>query len=152
MAKRDVQLSLEGAGLSALLSVAIDSGLSIIGAIEATFLEAGGEVASKFRRLLSSLGLGGNLYDELMKIRSNSKESALNELIVKLQIAIQFGSPLSQQLSDLSQSLRRQLAHLEITEAARRENLMLMPLVFLILPVSVVFAIYPTLQYLNLSY
>ena len=152
MAKRDVQLIFEVAELSALLSVAIDSGLSIIGAIEATFLEAGGEVASKFRRLLSSLGLGGNLYDELMKIRSNSKESALNELIVKLQIAIQFGSPLSQQLSDLSQSLRRQLAHLEITEAARRENLMLMPLVFLILPVSVVFAIYPTLQYLNLSY
>lgn len=152
MAKRDVQQIFEVAELSALLSVAIDSGLSIIGAIEATFLEAGGEVASKFRRLLSSLGLGGNLYDELMKIRSNSKESALNELILKLQIAIQFGSPLSQQLSDLSQSLRRQLAHLEITEAARRENLMLMPLVFLILPVSVVFAIYPTLQYLNLSY
>jgi hypothetical protein len=34
---------------------------------------------------------------------------------------------------------------------AKQENTMLLPLVFLILPVSILFALYPSLQYLSLA-
>jgi tight adherence protein C len=137
--------------LSALLSVAIDSGLSLVGAIDATFSRANGEVADKFKRLLAALDLGGNLFDELSKLRATSDDPALNELVVKLQVAMQFGSPIAQQLSDLARTLRHQLAQVQLTQATKRENLMLLPLVFLILPVTVLFAVFPALQYLNLG-
>jgi tight adherence protein C len=152
MAKAKYQHLHEVAELSSMLSVAIDSGLSLIGAIEATFSSAGGDVAAKFKRLLTSLNLGGNLYDELAKMRASNRDQAVGELVVKLQIALQFGSPIAEQLADLSFSLRRQLAQAELAESSKRENLMLLPLVFLILPVTVLFAVYPALQYLKVNY
>ena len=152
MSKPNLQQIHEVAELSSLLGVAIDSGYSLVGAIDATFQDARGEVASRFRRILATLELGGNLYDELAKLRTSKRDQPIGELVMKLQVALRFGSPIAEQLSDLSNSLRHQLAQLQFTAASKRENLMLLPLVFLILPVTVLFAIFPALQYLNLNH
>ena len=152
MAKTNFQELHEVAELCTLLAVALDSGLSLIGAMDATFSEASGDVANTFNRLLKRLNLGGNLFEELARVRASQGSQAVVELVVKLQIALQFGSPISEQLADLSHSLRRQLAQAEFSNAAKRENLMLLPLVFLILPVTVLFAVYPALQYLQINY
>lgn len=152
MAKENLEEMHEVAQLSTLLAVAIDSGLSLVGALDATFSRAQGPVARKFQRLLAALALGGNLFDELAKIRNNGVGRGLSELVVKLQVALQFGSPLAQQLSELSRSLRQQVAQQQLTQATKKETLMLLPLVFLILPVTVLFAVFPALQYLNIKY
>lgn len=152
MAKENLELTNQVAQCSLLLAVALDSGLSLMGAIYETFSLAGGEVAKHFQRLLAALELGGNLYDELAEIRNKAGGNALGDLIIKLQVSLQFGSPVSEQLMSFSNSLRHHIAQVQLTQAARQENLMLMPLVFLILPVTVLFAVFPAIQYLNLPY
>ena len=152
LARENLEHTNQVAQCSLVLAVALDSGLSLVGAIYETFSLAGGEVAKHFQRLLAALELGGNLYDELAVIRTKVNGSALGDLIIKLQVSLQFGSPLSEQLMAFASSLRQHIAQVQLTQAAKKENLMLMPLVFLILPVTVLFAVFPAVQYLNLPY
>lgn len=152
MAKSNLEIDHQIAELASLMAVAIDSGLSLVAALEITFISATGEVAKRFQRLLAALDLGGNLYDELARLRSVGKDQALNELVIKLQVSLQFGSPLAEQLAGLARSLRHRVAQQQLMDSTKKENLMLLPLVFLILPVTVLFAIFPALQYLNLNY
>ena len=149
MAKGDIDELNQVSQFSALLAVALDSGLSLVGAMHVTFGRARGEVARRFQRLLASLELGGNMFDELALLRSKVPGSALNDLVIKLQVSLQFGSPLADQLTEFSRTLRSRIAQQQLTQAAKKENLMLLPLVFLILPITVIFAIFPALQYLN---
>lgn len=150
MAKENLDETNQVAQLSLVLAVALDSGLSLVGAIYETFSSAQGMVAKKFQRLLASLELGGNLYGELSLIRTQSAGGAIGDLVIKLQVSLQFGSPLSEQLLAFAQSLRQHIAQVQLTQSTKKENLMLMPLVFLILPVTVLFAVFPAMQYLNI--
>lgn len=151
MPKENLEQTHQVAQLTELLAVAIDSGISLVGALQEVFSNAQGEVAIKFQRLLQALELGGNLFDELSTIRANSSNRAVDDLVIKLQVSLQFGSPLSEQLMRLSESLRHQIAQQQLSQSTKKENLMLLPLVFLILPVTVLFAIFPAIQYLNLA-
>jgi tight adherence protein C len=152
MVKHDLEETHQVAQLATLLAVATDSGLSLVGALHETFGSAKGSVAVKFQRLLAALDLGGNLFDELATLRSTSGGRAMNDLVIKLQVSLQFGSPLTEQLMQFSTSLRSELAQQQLTASTKKENLMLLPLVFLILPVTVLFAIFPAIQYLNIPY
>ena len=152
MPKENLEELNQVAQLSSLLAVALDSGLSLVAALEFTFGRASGGVAARFQRVLASLDLGGNLHDELQKLRSKTSGSAVNDLAIKLQVSMQFGSPLAEQLTAFSQALRSRIDQQQFTQAAKKENLMLLPLVFLILPVTVIFAIFPAMQYLNINY
>jgi tight adherence protein C len=49
-------------------------------------------------------------------------------------------------------SARSEIRNELLTQAGRNETRMLIPLVFLILPITVLFAIYPSLQLLNINY
>jgi tight adherence protein C len=84
-------------------------------------------------------------------MRVDQKSPALDELALKLQVSLQFGTPLAEQLTLLVGTNRSFIASAQLAESAKRENLMLLPLVFLILPITVVFALFPSLQYLSLN-
>ena len=149
--KREISINDEVATIATLISVGVDSGLSLSASIEVAISEAQGEVAKKFQTLIRSLDLGGNLPDELSSMRAHSS-GALSELILKLQIALEFGSPLADQLTQFSSGLRATISHQRMAMGTKQENAMLLPLVFLILPISVLFALYPSMQFLDLNY
>lgn len=149
--KRAIANNNEVATLATLIAVGVDSGLSLSAAIGAAIEDAKGNVADRFRRLIRALDLGGNLPEELSIMR-NGASGPLAEFVVKLQIALEFGSPVAEQLTQFSASLRATINHQRLTMGARQENTMLLPLVFLILPISILFALYPSMQYLNLNY
>ena len=137
--------------IATLLGVAIDAGLSLVAALESVIPRAKGPLSSKFSKLLVGLNMGGNLYDELAQLRDEEKRPVLDELVVKLQVSLQFGTPLVEQLSMLVGTNRSLIAAEQLAIAAKKENLMLLPLVFLILPITVVFALFPSMQYLHLN-
>ena len=137
--------------IATLLGVAIDAGLNVVAALESVIPRAKGPLSSKFAKLLVGLNMGGNLYDELAQLRSEEKRPVLDELVVKFQVSLQFGTPLVEQLSMLVGTNRSLIAAEQLAIAAKKENLMLLPLVFLILPITVVFALFPSMQYLNLN-
>ena len=137
--------------LATVLSVALNSGLGVVAALEAVIPRASGPISQKFSQLLAALDLGGNLQDELGQLRTSHKSPALDELVLKLQVSLQFGTPLADQLLLLVRTNRSLIASEQLALAAKKENLMLLPLVFLILPITVVFAVFPSLQYLSLN-
>jgi tight adherence protein C len=141
----------ETAQLALLLSVAFDSGLGVLAALDRVIRNARGSTAAKFKRLLNALDLGSNIWEELAELRQSSKDPAVGELVLKLQVALQFGSPLADQLSKLAKSNRAVVAQQLQEQAAKNENLMLLPLVFLILPITVLFAVFPSIQYLHIN-
>jgi len=137
--------------LATVLSVALNSGLGVVAALEAVIPRASGPMSKKFSQLLVALELGGNLQDELGQLRTSHKSPALDELVLKFQVSLQFGSPLADQLLLLVRTNRSLISSEQLALAAKKENLMLLPLVFLILPITVVFAVFPSLQYLSLN-
>jgi tight adherence protein C len=141
----------ETAQFALLLSVAFDSGLGVLASLDRIMRNATGVTASKFKRMLGSLELGSNLWEELSELRRTSKDPSIGELVLKLQVALQFGSPLADQLSKLAKTNRASVSQQLQELAAKRENLMLLPLVFLILPITVVFAVFPSMQYLQIK-
>jgi tight adherence protein C len=52
-------------------------------------------------------------------------------------------------LTSLAESTRAELRNAQLKQAGRNETRMLIPLVFLILPVTVLFAIYPSIQLIS---
>ena len=149
--KRQMTFNDEVATIATLIAVGVDSGLSVSAAIEAAVSEAKGPVANRFRRVVKALDLGGSLPEEIDLMRQVS-HGALSELLLKMQIALEFGSPVAEQLMQFSSSLRATINHQRFALGTKQENAMMLPLVFLILPVSVLFALYPSIQFLNLSY
>jgi tight adherence protein C len=65
---------------------------------------------------------------------------------------LQRGSPLAQLLREQASSARAEIEIQLLKKSGRNETKMMVPLVFLILPVTVLFAVYPSLQLLNLNY
>ena len=62
------------------------------------------------------------------------------------------GTALAKMLEDQSQSVRAEIKNQLLRQAGKNETRMLVPLVFLILPVTVLFAIYPSLKLLNFGF
>jgi len=74
------------------------------------------------------------------------------ELTQKLQISIERGTPSAHQISQLSQSIQQQVLRGLIKRAGENETKMLIPTIFLILPVTVLFAVFPSLAVLQSTY
>jgi tight adherence protein C len=100
--------------------------------------------------VLSAIDLGAPTARTLGEAAIGSKSPPVEELLNKLHISSELGSGLAEQLDDLSASLRQQVATLRLARSTASETKMLLPLVFLILPVTVVFALYPSMQILNI--
>jgi tight adherence protein C len=137
--------------LVSMMAVAIDSGMSIGSAIQEVFGGASGALASELKKVLRAIDLGANLYGEIERLRAGQKHSGTGDFLLKLLIALEFGSPLVDQLESLANSLTRKVEQHLITISAKKENTMLLPLVFLILPITIIFALFPSMQYLRLS-
>jgi tight adherence protein C len=146
-----VQSNLEMAQYVSMMAVALDSGLTIAGALESVFTKATGSFATRIVKLLRALDLGANLYDELEALSSRTRHPSEVEFTMKLMVAIEFGSPLVEQFEVFAHSLSRAFEQELITVATKKENTMLLPLVFLILPITIVFALFPSLEYLQLG-
>jgi tight adherence protein C len=102
--------------------------------------------------MLAALEIGAELESELKRLAHTLPQRQIVEFSSKLTIAFRRGAPLAQMLRSLAESTRAELRNELLKQAGRNETRMLIPLVFLILPVTVLFAIYPSLQLLNIDY
>ncbi len=150
--KRKSQIQSEMPDVIDFLWVATSSGMSLLGAIDLLVSRASGQVSSELARFLEALNLGGDFESELESFAKRLPVRQVEEFTHKITLAVNRGSPLAQMLGEQAISARDELQNALLQRAGRNETRMLIPLVFLILPVTVLFAIYPSLQLLNLNY
>jgi tight adherence protein C len=135
-----------------LISVCLSAGDGIYRALSRVVPRATGELANELRKILRAVDFGAALPEEIKKLPLALPHPQFAELASKIALASVRGTPLSQMLIDQSMSARAEIRNRLLQQAGKNETRMLIPLVFLILPVTVLFAIYPSLALLNFNY
>jgi tight adherence protein C len=114
--------------------------------------QAQGEFAKALGRLARRLQLGESLESGLATLDQECRSPIVSEFVNKVVLSLRRGSHLADQLVLLAESARGQLRVQQLRAAGRNEVKMLVPLVFLILPVTILFAIFPSLQLLQVGF
>lgn len=147
--KRDLDFLFQLPDFLDLFSVALSSGESVHSALSRIVPRVNGVVANEFEQLLLALELGSDFETELTQLSVRNSNNPLSEVANRLLLAIRRGSPIAQLLSNQAAFVRNDLHNQMLKQSGRNETKMLIPLVFLILPVTILFAIFPSLEMLG---
>jgi len=135
-----------------LLAAALASGDGVYSALKRVVPRLNGLLGDELTTTLRALEFGSSLEFELTQLSKRLPQQQLMETCNKLTLAIRRGTPLWRILVEQAEAVRQEINNQLIKQAGRNETRMLIPLVFLILPVTVLFAIYPSLELLNITY
>ena len=135
-----------------LISVSLTSGDGLYIALSRVIPRARGVLAAELQGIFAMLNLGGDLSSELSRLTESIPQRHVVEFANKLDLSVRRGNPLAEMLREQASSARAEIRNDLLRQAGRNETRMLIPLVFLILPITVLFAIYPSLQLLNIDY
>ena len=136
---------------SELLALAVAAGESIPAAIERVAGCAGGPLGMELGLTAGHIRNGMPSVRALAEMVDRTDSPALTRLARTLTTAIERGSPLASVLHDQARDQRERSLAALMEEGGRREIAMLLPVVFLILPVTVIFALYPGLIALDFT-
>lgn len=140
------------ADVSRALALLLENGLPVTVALRWLTPRLSGEWHAQFNFLVRNLDLGADLVEELARLDTRIPIVELSELTQKLQVSIERGTPISHQVASLADSIQQQVIRDLIRRAGQNETKMLIPTIFLILPVTILFAIFPSLLVLQSNY
>jgi tight adherence protein C len=98
------------------------------------------------------MALGADLASELSDAATRIGDAGFYELVEKLNMSLDRGAPIAEQSMQLAQSLRQEQGRALLRQAGSSETKMLIPTVFVILPVTVLFAVFPSVLVLQQSF
>lgn len=131
------------------LALAVGAGEGAVGALERASRLSRGELADELRRCLADARAGSSLPVALSGLSERTGLPGLARFVDGIVVAVERGTPLADVLRAQAHDVR-EASRREVMEAAgRKEILMMIPVVFLILPVTVVFALFPGLSFLD---
>jgi tight adherence protein C len=137
---------------SSLLWFAVSAGESLDVSLRIAVSRSTGYVSSEFEKVIRNVEHGALLQVELQNLAVEAKSEQVRELATKLAVALNNGSALSDLLSDFVQSTTAELRTQLLDKAGKNETKMMIPMVFVILPVTVMFALYPSLALIQGSF
>lgn len=135
-----------------LLTVCLRAGDGIYRSFATVIPRCEGELASEITKVLRAVELGASFGVEIKQVSETLPHPQVAEFVSKVSLALDRGTPLAQTLGEQGLSVRDEIKIRLLKQAGRNETRMLIPLVFLILPVTVLFAIYPSLELLNFGF
>jgi tight adherence protein C len=150
VARRERRILAEFPTVAELLALAVAAGESPVAALDRVVRRSHGELSADLRDVLAEVRTGTPIARAFDDLAAASGLPAVSRFAEGLAIAIERGTPLADvlhaQAGDVREAGRRAL----IESGARREVLMMVPVVFLVLPTVVVFAFWPGLVGLRL--
>lgn len=147
--RREQRMLDEFPALAELMALAVSAGESAAGALDRVCRSSKGELSGEFERILNRTRSGMPLAEALAEFSARTTAMPLVRFTDGLAVAIQRGTPLAEVLRAQAQDVR-DLAKRELMESAgKKEIAMMIPVVFGILPLTVVFAAFPGFQLLS---
>ncbi len=125
------------------LTLSLTAGDGMLDAIRRVANAGSGEIPGEFARVVTAVGTGVPLGQALAELRDGLDHPALSRALDQVQGALERGAPLAGVLRSQAGDARDEAKRTIIELAGRKEVAMLVPLVFLILPVTVAFALFP---------
>lgn len=133
-----------------LLALAVAAGEGPVAALDRVVRRTHGELSTELGHVLAQVRTGTPITRAFDELAGRSGLAVVSRFAEGIAIAVERGTPLSDvlhaQAGDVREAGRRAL----IESGARREVLMMVPVVFLVLPTVVVFAFWPGLVGLRL--
>jgi len=149
---RSEQISEEFPTIIELLGLALAAGDSLPRALERVSDRASGELGREWSRVMRSVNLGGSLTSSLRESAHRVGVSEVTAFVEHLAQALDRGAPLAEVVSAHSRDAKADYTRSLVDRAGKAEVRMLVPMVVLILPVTVIFAVYPGLQALQFGF
>ena len=141
----------ELAGMLDLLAFSVSAGEPIVAAIGRVGRVCDGLIAHLFRQISEQLSVGKSISQCLTEVTQSTSSNSFARAIRAIQTAIERGTPLASVLRAQAQDARASSAASHMEEAGKREAAMMIPVVFLILPMIVFITLYPGLRALQLT-
>lgn len=135
-----------------LAAALLTNGENIYSAFDWIAERSSGDFAKALNRLIARVNLGQNIEVALALLARELPSPLLAEFSNKLILCLDRGTPLAEQLQNLAESARGQLRVQLLRQAGKNEIKMLIPLVFVILPVTILVAVYPSFQLLQVNF
>jgi tight adherence protein C len=133
-----------------LVTLSIMAGESVPAALARVTTVLGSGIGDEFRSVVGDIRAGSPTVEALEQLKRRVPVEGVARFVDALVTGIERGSPLADVLRAQADDGREARRRLLIEMGGRREVLMLVPVVFLIMPVVVVFALLPGLAALDL--
>jgi tight adherence protein C len=141
--KRLARITSELPTVLEFLTLSLSAGEGILDALRRVGKVSHGELAAELSSVVTEVNTGIPLAESLNTLASGMRLPALTRCIDQVTGALERGTPLAEVLRAQAQDARDDAKRELLEVAGKKEVAMLVPLVFLILPVTIIFAIYP---------
>jgi tight adherence protein C len=132
-----------------LLAVSVAAGESPSAALERTARVTRGELGGELAVVLNDVRSGAGLVVALDSMSRRVSVPAVTRFVDGIAVAVERGTPLADVLRSQAADAREVRKRTLMEIGGRKEILMLVPVVFLVLPVTVLFALYPGLAHFD---
>ena len=133
-----------------MLTLAISAGETPLSAIMRISQSATGQLPKEFARVVTDVRNGLSLHEALDSMGRRIKSVLIRRFVDALVTATLRGAPLVEVLTRHASEARSVQRNRVLSAAGKAEISMMIPVVFLILPISILFALWPSLANLNL--
>ncbi len=148
---REAKMLAEFPALAELMALAVGAGESATGALERVTNNSSGELSKDFSGVLARTRSGVPLVEALTDYSRVTRLPPLARFMDGIIVAVNRGTPLADVLRAQAQDVR-DMAKRELMESAGKKEIgMMIPVVFGVLPLTVIFAVFPGLALLNIG-
>jgi tight adherence protein C len=134
------------------LTLSLSAGEAVLDALRRVARAGNGDLAREIAVVVAQVNAGVPLASALQRCADEIQLPALSRTVDQLVGALDRGSPLVEVLRAQAQDSRDDAKRSLLEAAGKNEIAMMVPLVFLILPVTVAFAIFPGVMVLQLGF
>lgn len=134
-----------------VIALSVSAGDSILGALQRVAQLTRGDLASEFNQTLQDVHAGASLTSALRACAGRVQIPAVERFVEGIIVALERGTPFAEVMRAQAKDVR-ELSRRELMETAgKKEISMMAPVVFGLLPLTVVFAVFPGLSLLNIN-
>lgn len=150
--RRQARMLTEFPALAELMALAVGAGESAASALDRVARSSNGVLSTEFNKVLAQTRTGTPLVEALNDFSTRVNVAALSRFVDGISVAVNRGTPLAEVLRAQAQDVR-DVAKRELMESAgRKEIAMMIPLIFGVLPLTVIFAVFPGLALLQFGF
>jgi tight adherence protein C len=145
------QMSKELPTVLEFLTLSLSAGEGILDAIRRVSRISHGELAAELSTVVGAVSTGVPLAESLGRLATQLQLPPLTRAVEQINGAIERGTPLAEVLRAQSQDARDEAKRVLLESSGKKEVAMLVPLVFLILPITIAVAIFPGIVVLQMG-
>ncbi len=149
--RREALITAELPAVAEMLALSVNAGEGALGAVERVARTASGALATNLVTLLGEVHTGTPLADAFSDLADATGVAPLRRFAEAVSVAIDRGTPLADVLHAQAQDVRDSGRRHLMEEGGKREIAMMVPVIFLLLPITVVFAVFPGIVAINIG-